>query len=534
MNKFISLTKLQLKDFISRYQGSLNIKRGNLGKILVVLLFLLLLMPSIQIAQSFYSPFALMGNPELLITMMYIGAVMVMLFAAIPFILSIFFYSKDTTFLSSLPISESSIVFSKLSTIYLYLLVVSGFIMGPGLGVYLVNSHGGIFLIVPLLLTWILSPVLPLTIATIIILPIMRFVGGSNRRNLFSILGNILFLVIIIGLQMILTRVQTNPEAMQQIFSQPDGILRSIGYVFPPSIWMTKMIEGSFINATLFIGVNILFILLLDIIARKVYRKAILSFNQQGSTRIKQGDLYYRKRGIGFQLIKRNILIITSNPAFFLNTFISMFVPVLIFFMMLFTGDLSLEVLNSPMLESYRLYIFAGVTSSPAIIGSTSATAISREGRAFWQTKILPISLEDNIHYRVMTTILLSLFASLLLGIATLFFLNLSWMEILLGILGCVAITLFLAHIDFIINIYRPLLDWTNPTAAVKNNLNVTISLGIRVVIGALIYGISLLIGGLPANMFIFICIVLFFILFFIVRYLLYKVYVKKFREIAL
>lgn len=534
MNKFISLTKLQLKDFISRYQSGLNVRGGNFGKFLLIFVAAMLFIPSIQLSQSLYTPVAMLGYPQLIITFMYIAAVMAMLFTAFPFIMSIFFYSKDITFLSSLPITESTIVFSKLTAIYIYLLAISGFIFGPALAIYIINSNVSILLFILALLTFIISPILPLVIATIVILPLMRFVGASKRRNLFSILGSILLLIVIIGMQMALTRLQSDPDGMQQLLAQSSGILNLVGKGFPPSIWLTNMIQGLMIDGLLFLGLNIFLLLVLKLLSKVLYRKAMMSFNQQSSISIKKGSIYYKKRSIGYQLIRRHILIITSNPTFFLNTFLIMIVPILMFGIMYFTGEVSLQTLNSPLLDPYRVFIFAGIISSPAILGSNSATAISREGKSFWETKILPISLKDNIRYRIITTILISFLGSLLLGIVSILLLNFSLIEVLLGILACVSLTLFLSTIDIIINIYRPMLDWTHPTAAVKNNMNVMISLGIRVVLGGLIYIIIIIFKALGANTLMILYSCIFLILFFISRYLIYKVYIKMFRDISM
>lgn len=217
MNKYQSLTKLQLKDFISRYQSGLNLRKGNMGKILLVLVGGLLLYPSFLFSQILYTPLAQAGFPHILITLGYIAVSMIMLVTAIPFILSIFFYSRDTAFLSSLPIRESTIVFSKLSAMYLYLLGLSGLVFGPVLGIYLVNSTQIMGVLIPSALVFLLSPILPLVLATIIIMPLMRFVGASKRRNLFTILGNLVLFITILVMQSFLTRLQTHPEAMEQL-----------------------------------------------------------------------------------------------------------------------------------------------------------------------------------------------------------------------------------------------------------------------------------------------------------------------------
>ena len=150
------------------------------------------------------------------------------------------FYSRDTAFLSSLPIRESTIVFSKLSAMYLYLLGLSGLVFGPVLGIYLVNSTQIMGVLIPSALVFLLSPILPLVLATIIIMPLMRFVGASKRRNLFTILGNLVLFITILVMQSFLTRLQTHPEAMEQLLLQSDGLLRVIGRTFRPAFGLQR------------------------------------------------------------------------------------------------------------------------------------------------------------------------------------------------------------------------------------------------------------------------------------------------------
>ena len=107
---------------------------------------------------------------------------------------------------------------------------------------------------------------------------------------------------------------------------------------------------------------------------------------------------------------------------------------------------------------------------------------------------------------------------------------------ILLALFLAVTATLFLGTLDFVINIYRPLLNWSHPTAAIKNNMNVTISLGIRAVIGLIFYGFYKLFPGFMLNFdgIILMTGILFLTGYLIIRYLLYKYLVTRFNRISL
>lgn len=533
MNKFISLTKIQVKDFLSKYQSGANLKNNALGKFLLLFILVLLLLPSITFSTTTFNFFASIKQPELVITSMYVSSVFLMLFMAIPFVISTFFYAKDMKFLSSLPIREDLLVFSKLSTVYVYLLIISVLMIGPAIFIYGLNIGFNVTLIFFGLLALLLTPILPLLISSVLVLLVTRFISNSNNRNILAILGNLLLIVVIIVFQLGFNRFISNPEYLEKIFNNQDGLLALIGLRFPPSIWLTKMVLGSFFDTIYFIGINVLLVLFLQALAKVFYRRALLAFNQESS--FIRGKIYYRKRSKGWQMIKRHLLIILKKPTFFLNTFLLLIFPVVLFVALALTGEVSLEILSSAQMSPFLILIFTGIISSPATFANISATAITREGSSFWELKALPVSVQDNLKYRVMTTLILNFFGSVLMLLIALFILPVTWEIVFLGSIFCITLTLFLATLDIIINIYRPLLNWTNPTAAVKNNLNIMISLGIRAGLGLLFYVLYKYtsLSNLSFNWIISLTSGLFLISYLLTRRALYTYFSKKFSQIS-
>ena len=534
MNKFISLTKIQISDFIGKAQSGMSIKNRRLAYLLQFALVLILAIPAVNFSIMTYEAFAQIKQPELVITTMYVNSVILMFVLGLPFITSVFFYSKDIKFLSALPIREDTIVFSKLCTIYIYMFVINILLIGPSLVVYGINTGISLIFIINSILALLMAPLLPLLISSLLVLSISRYLGNSRRRNLLSIISNVIILVAIIGMQIAISRYMSQPEYVQRLFTEEGSFMKFVGMRFPPSIWLTKMVMGSIIDALLFIGLNLLLIYILQLLARLFFRKALHAYIQDSSTAI--GEIYYKKRSRTYQLIKRNILIIFKQPTFLMNTVLTLIVPVILFPVMFFTGELSMDFLNSPQFKEYMPLIFSGLLLSPAIISNISATAIAREGQSFWETKVMPISSAENIKYRIYTSIGFNFLGTLLLLILGSIFLPVTINIIIPALIVAITANLFFSTIDIIINIYRPLLDWTNPTAAVKNNLNVMISLGIRAVIGINCYGLYFIFPELftNLNLVIWLAAILFFVLYLITRFLLYNHFVKKFEQISL
>ncbi len=530
MNKVIALTKIQLKEFFSKYQSGMNIKNKELGKFLIVGLMLALLMPMYQISSLLYRSFYHAGYPELTVTYMYLSTAFIAFISSIPLIISVFFYAKDLKLLATLPISENVIIYSKLSTIYMYTLGLSTIMMGPSI-FFQIYYGGQLLSILTGIIALLITPIIPILVAMLMVIVMMRFFSNKGNKNILAIAGNIILLGFIVGIQLVMVRLQIRPEVIQEMMGREDGFLRLVGYRFPPSIWLTKMLQGSLLDTLLFLGLNVVLLVSLSIISRAFYRKALQAYNVEGSRGIGKGRLYYKKQSVGHQLVKRHIKIILHNPTFFLNTFLSLFVPVLMFGISFFTGEMTMDVFRQPALQPFVTIIYSGILATPAIIGNISATVISREGKAFWETLVLPITPQQNIRYRVLSTIVISLFGSLLLGATALLIIPVNPMQIFISAVLCIAVTLLLATADIIVNIKRPFLNWSNPTAAVKNNLNVMISLGLRVIYGGVLF-LLIRILSLSMDATVMLIAAVSLVSWFIVRSMLYGKFTKEFTNI--
>jgi hypothetical protein len=485
MNKLYALTKIQIKDFMSKYSQQLNMKSKLLSK-LIIILPLLIFLPAYEIIKQVYVSFAAIGMPELTLTYVYVAATILIFITAIPLVISLFFYSKDLSLIATLPVKEDTIIFSKIAAIYVYLLGMALLLFGTSVGFY--GLYDGLKPVELLLgiLGIVLTPVMPMIFATLVVIPFMTFIGGRKNRNLMVIVGNVLLIVIILGIQVLFTRVQMDPASLQNYFSSSDGIIALVGHKFPPSVWLTKMITKSWLDMLYYILLNLGFIVLLKLTAKHLYKGAMLKYNQQTSQGNinKKGKVSYKSSSKRALLIKRHLGIIVHNPTFLLNTVMTMFVPILLFGIYSLMGLMTLDTFKDPMFKPYAIYIFTGIISAPVLMGSLSTTVITREGKTFWETRVLPISINENLLTRILSTFIVSFGASLILAITTFWIFPLGLIDILLSITFALTATLCFSTLDLIINIARPFLNWSNPTAAVKNNLNVMISFLPRLAFG--------------------------------------------------
>ena len=168
MNKWMALTKIQLKDFMSKYTQQLNVKGKFLGR-LMMLLPLLILLPAVEVERQLYLTFKAINVPELILTYMYVGTTMMVFLSALPLVVSVFFYSKDLSLIATLPVKEDTVVFSKIASIYVYLLAVSTLLFGIAVGFYGFGDGVNIQAILMGIVGIVLTPIIPMIFAILMV-----------------------------------------------------------------------------------------------------------------------------------------------------------------------------------------------------------------------------------------------------------------------------------------------------------------------------------------------------------------------------
>jgi len=135
------------------------------------------------------------------------------------------------------------------------------------------------------------------------------------------------------------------------------------------------------------------------------------------------------------------------------------------------------------------MLIFAGAFMIFSVLNPTASTSFSREGKHFWIDRSLPINFSSHIIGRIMSPMLLHTLTVAAMTFGVNYFLKLDFvyliLPVILGIVGGVPISL----IGLIVDLKRPLLDWTNPQRAVKQNLNVLIALAVNLIFMIILAG---------------------------------------------
>lgn len=519
MKEIINLTKFFINESIGFSRFFYN--RTNNKKEYYKQLFTLIIVPVALIPAFFmyvsamialYMGLKMIDQTSVFLSIGYIVATVMIIVFGIIYILSEFYFSKNIEEMIPLPITPRKLIVSKFFSILVFEYAFAAFIFLPPLIIYGVGEGMGLVYGFLSMLVFITIPVLPLALLTALIMIIMQFTSVKGRQDILQIVFIFLGVALIIGVQIWFSnQLGTSAEVdfqrlISTMLSNNEGFLNTIGYTIPTSFLMAWALNKISLMSIVWIGallsITLLAFAFMTFIGERVYLKSIVS----GKV-IKKGKQLTgadRKKVLGkkkraamsiFAMDFRNLL---RTPIYFFNNIsVVIIAPVCILVSLSFihlTNE-DLTAMNDfyteiPILFNYLLisfFIFFGGASA------TTATTFSREGKASWLTRMIPVSSKDQILGRTGVAVVVQSIGIIFTTIAVYFYLPLTLTSLLLttilGILGSLPILLFGLFMDM----NRPLLNWDNPQKAVKNNMNVVITL----FVGMSYTGLLIIICGL-------------------------------------
>lgn len=460
-----------------------------------------------------------LGRPEIFPALVLLVVVLLTVFFGFFYVVSAFYHANDIERLLALPVRARDIVAAKFIQIYLYELGIGAAICLPSLGIYGVMSGQSWYWWPLLLIVVIVLPILPLAVISIVTMFIMRFTPFARDKDRFMMGTNIVSLLLM--LLFFYASGRSGEQAGSQAAASDDigfmvseTLLQRLAGVgrFVPGLPLgygtltADSVGRALISALGFVAVALAAAAVAYFAADLLYARAIVAVRQHGSRRKRLSSAGLkratRRRSIFTTLIVREWQSISRSPTFLMNCVLSaLIMPLMLLISLLASGDEGLQLLRGlggmlaqlgTELEPGWGFAFAGATALGLMVGSTSATsatALSREGQAFWMMKVIPVSWYTQIAAKlVLSLIIVSLpiglftvVAVIFIGLPPLFAIPMP----LLVLLGAALGTLF----GFLFDLQNPKLDWETETQAAKNNFNLLWSTLVSFLLMGLVLG---------------------------------------------
>lgn len=509
MLRLFSLMKVQLK--MNLLAGmSYRSKKGKDITLLVnvgvmVLLAALFLPMIVQSVHFMHENLALMGEQHLIVQAGVVVSTLVMMLFATLSVLETFYYSKDVDYLLPLPFKSTDLIISKFSValvaqfvllalFYFPLMFVFGQLEGMGIGYYLLTI--GLFFLLPIF------PTVLLCVALMIFMRLTRF--GKNRDLMRAIFMFLIIVVSAFGGAMVGGQLDGIHFDLRAVMETP--MMRVMTFIFRPVIMGVDVIlnpVGEILTFLLFLVMIAASITVLIMVGKLVYFPTIAGYmdyqsKKEALTAADLGNL--SKGGSLFKtLLGREFRMIIRTPIFALNCFL---IPLMMPMIMVVTGIFGgggMEELAF-VIEELRTLGFLDEDIIASTIGisfailyfmtsynTTALSSFSREGKALFAWKYLPIQLNQLIKAKLMVAVCSNLLPLLLTTAGIVFLMRISLLQTIILFVFIVAALMFSSLIFLLFDLVSPRLNWDSEQQAMKGGIaqaflsigNILIAIGI-------------------------------------------------------
>lgn len=512
MNKLFTITKFFLKNFYESLTS--NVKSGGQKVLTIIAMGFILIMLAVPITLFVTLSFGVLDHfnqGELILGTLFNGASTIIFLFGIAGVMSIFYFNNDIEWILPLPIKASHIVIGKFLTLLVYEYIILSVII-PAIIAYGVLSGGGILYYITALIVYLTLPVIPIAYGVILSFILMRFTNLSKYKDAFKVVTGLIGLFLGLGINLLGQKVGNgamtieNAQDIEAIFGQ-GSLLDKMNTVFINAKVSAYALTESgtakgFINLGLLVLIISLVMVVLYVLAEKVYIKGVVGLSEASSTKKKltseeQKNLIKQNSALK-AWIMREIKILFRTPSYIINCISTLILPILIFVIpTISTGTEGIyqigKFINGMDNKLIIVGMYMAFLAFSVSANSIAATSISREGRELLIIKYLPTDTKVKLLAKVVVGVLLSSVTNLICVLALAVFKADIYVILLSLLMGEVVITL-ISIIGVIVDSYSPKLYWENEQQAVKNNLNSLKVMGISIVVGLL--GLVIFVAG--------------------------------------
>lgn len=537
MSNILSIVKVSLMTALRGQVG----KKRKMKAWMIGLLLIIWIGPMIysfsRIVKVMYEMYDSFGQGDALISIgLLISSTVVFMFG-IFYTIGSYYMAKDIPTYLYMPIKSWELTSARFLIVLLYeyltmliffLPVIIGYGVAAGMGVlfYLISA-----------VVFILLPILPLALASIIVMGIMSFAKHAMNKDRFTMIASLVGLGIGIGFNVSfqgLARSADNLDEMQElIMSGKISVAENIARYFPGLTNASKaLIDGNVLHLLIFIVIAAAAFALFMVVAKAVYFRGVIGINQQVSRRD-----FDAEKSSGFEAgspivtyLKKELKLIFRTPIFFMNlAMIDFLMPVMIIIPMIITVGVEEVVQLKGMVmagnpeglmvaASFILFVFISA------MNGITATTISREGKQFQIMKFLPMSYKAQMDAKLLSGLVVSMIGMIVTLVFIIIFLGISIPIALLMLLAGTNAVILTRLSGFFIDAANPKLKWDNEVRAVKQNMNLLYNMLIGMGAGGIAVVFLIFVSQtLIVNSLVFI------VVMFAVNYGLYKLLENRF-----
>ncbi len=467
---------------------------------------------------ALYTVMNMTGQGHILLTLALTAGQLVCLVFGILYVISAFYFSKDLSVLVPLPVRPGEIVLAKFVGILIGEYLSMAPIVLPALVAYGLMANVSWLYIPFAVIIYLLLPVVPLVLAALFSIVLMRVTNMRRNRDLLRVFGGLLGVGLALFFQF-MSRMQqggNSQQAIQEMINNQQPLIQSVSRYVVTSVWATNALREDatalgFPSFLLYTAVVVVALLLMLQAADRLFFGGLLGGEETRSSgrQLSQSELAQETgqvRSPLWALFLREVRLLNRTPSFLMAGVLP---PILMPFFMIFPltqkgGPLSGGTDLSRMADSpWVPLIVLGATLFLNTISAIPSSAISREGRWFWISRSLPIPPRVQVQAKMLHALLFSLF-NVVIAMAAMIFLRVATpLNLAYVLVGGALAGIVSSYSGLLVDIFRPHLTWTDPQQAMKGNFNSLFTLVVNLLLALVTGGVAALLYWLaqPALM---------------------------------
>lgn len=502
------LVMMQLKDKIDF--GWLKSNKLTITKILLSILAFVLITTVVYLLfwfAKFLKIFHLIGIIPINLMVLIFTIMEVLIIVSCTWgIMKALYFSKDNTFLLTLPVTNNQLFLSKITVYLIYELKRTLYFLVPLFLAYGIISNLPIYFYFWLIFCWIIISVFNVSLSSLLSIPTMAI---TNFLKNFNVLKIILFLIVLgLGIWGVVSIINLIPEDLDivaswgTIFWDIQNFLNAFALKVLPLTYLTRLIIGGYIGIKpqlfstqtiiillVLIGIIVSLLILTTLITRPLFfRLASKPFEYRKNTKNINGK--NKKSNPYLSAVKtQTLLILRNSDDLFPLLFCAISMPILILLLNKVYASMSTRLLGDHMTVAFNMLIILLISMASS---SRISSVYSREGSSAYLNKTRPNEYSTNLFAKITpnaVVMILSIIATVSVFSS---FANLGQTNKIC--FSLTAIFIYLMHL-----LWSAELDIMNPQSSVyamvgehSNNPNETKSSVIMFVFSIIIVGIAI------------------------------------------
>ncbi|MBN1504549.1 MAG: hypothetical protein JW952_05775 [Candidatus Eisenbacteria bacterium] len=435
-------------------------------------------------------------TPELVFFVAALFTWFVLVFLGIAVVMSVFYFSSDIPGLIPLPIPAREVIGAKFVVLLLYSYILCVFSFLPTLFVYCSRMGSSAYVILSGLVNLLLLPVVPAAVAVMFVFVLNRLISFSRHRTLLEVLGNSFFLAVLVGFQLVSPRVLAggDPQEMAKLLLEKGSLFSLLGRLMPPAKLIAVSIAGGDASGLSLLGVVLMsgaVCLGMVVLGERIFYKGFVIQSQVaegprrvgdagGLSRLMERSGFLSLRSSILALVSREWAIMRSNSTFIFQSFSEVVLLPLLLVIFRLSSENPLDALPASFRESDAWSLCCGAVAVVLCgISSIYPSSVSREGGLFGLSLTLPVRGGVQAAAKLLFGLEFTLSAYFLDLILLMAIFEMSPSSLFYVIPMGLAALVFFGGAGVLVDVHRPVLNWSHPQQAMKSNMNVLIVMGV-------------------------------------------------------